>query len=181
MKKLVSFLLLVLLVTACSKQEPKEQVEPKEEAPEVVSITFEEFQSNPDMYVDKYVKVEGTCVHTCKHGGKKMHIVGTDPEYKLVILASDKVAMFDKALEGSAVMVEGFVRVEKIDEAYLNNWEAELKADVEKQKDAGEVDEEHHENLNKIASLRKELKETGKDVIANYSIECQKFEEKVVS
>ena len=181
MKKLVSVLFLILLVAACSKEQPKEQAEQKEATPEVITITFDEFKTNPDMYVGKYVKVEGTCVHTCKHGGKKMHIVGTDPDYKLVILASDKVAMFDKALEGSGVIVEGFVRVERIDEAYLNNWEAELKTDVSKQKEAGEVIEEHHENLDKIANLRKELKETGKKVISNYSIECQNFEEKVVS
>jgi hypothetical protein len=181
MKKLVSILILVLLVAACSKEQPKPEADPQPESPEVVTITFDEFKANPESYVDKYVKIEGTCIHTCKHGGKKMHIVGADPDYRMTILASDKVAMFDKELEGSGVIVEGYVRVEKIDEAYLNNWEAELKADVDKQKEAGSVDEEHHENLDKIAHLREQLKETGKDVIANYSIECQKFEEKAVS
>ena len=178
MKKLLLIPAIAILLSACQTDAPKEQPAKDEAAVEVTTITFDQFKADPEPYVDKYVKIEGTCVHTCKHGGKKMHMVGADPDYTIKVTSSDKVAMFDKALEGSSVAVEGIVKAERVDEAYLNNWEAELKQDMEKQKESGEVNEEHHESMMQIASMRKELQESGKTQISYYSIECSKLEEK---
>lgn len=178
MKKLLIVPALAVLLSACQADAPKEQPAQEEAAIEVVALTFDQFKADPEPYVDKYVKIEGTCIHTCKHGGKKMDIVGADPEYTIKVTSGEKVTMFDKALEGSAVAVEGIVRAQRIDEAYLNNWETELKQDIEKQKESGEVNEEHDESMMQIKNMRKELEESGKTQISYYSIECSKLEEK---
>lgn len=181
MKKLFILLFISLIFSACQSDAPKEEATMDEPAIEAVTISFDQFKVDPEQYVDKYVKIEGTCVHTCKHGGKKMHMVGADPDYTVKVLASETVPMFDKELEGSKVTVEGYVRAQRIDKAYLNNWESELKQDIEKQKESGEVNEEHHESMMQIANMRKELEESGKEQISYYSIECSKFEEKAQS
>lgn len=178
MKNLIYLILVSSLLLSCQKDQKMETPDTEQSQPEVVTLTFDQFKTNPEQYVDKYVRIEGTCVHTCKHGGKKMHIVGADPEFVIKVDAGKDVVKFDKALEGSDVMVEGIVKVLHVDEAYLNNWENELKADVEKQKEAGEVTEEHEMNMEQIANLRMELKKSGKDKISYYSIECTNYKEK---
>lgn len=179
MKKIAVIFVLAVIMFACKSEAPKEEVQVVETKPEVISITFDEFKTNPENYVDKLVKVDGTCIHTCKHGGKKMHIVGEDPDFSIKVTASETVAMFDKALEGSRLSVEGIVKAQIVNEDYLNNWEAELKKDIETQEETGgEVNEEHHESLGQIENMRKELKESGKEQISYYSIECKSFEEK---
>ncbi len=178
MKKFLVLLFAALILSACKSEAPKEEPASEQAGVKAVSVTFDQFKTDPEPYVDKYIKMEGTCVHTCKHGGKKMHIVGEDPDYTVKVTASETVPMFDKELEGSKVAVEGYVRVQRIDEAYLNNWENELKQDVDKQKESGEVEEEHHESMLEIENMRKELKESGKAQISYYSIECSKFNEK---
>lgn len=177
MKKLVLLLIVAAMFSACQSDKPKEESADSKSQVEAVTITFDQFKADPEQYVDKYVKIEGTCVHTCKHGGKKMHMVGTDPDYTVKVTASETVSMFDKSLEGSKVEVEGYVRAQRIDEAYLNNWESELKQDIEKQKEDGEVNEEHQESMMQIANMRKELEESGEKQISYYSIECSAFEE----
>lgn len=74
-----------------------------------VQITPDNFPDKAGDMIGKTVEIEGMVVHVCKHGGKKMFIIGDDPDIRVKIDASDKVTVFDPELEGSTVHVTGVV------------------------------------------------------------------------
>lgn len=76
---------------------------------EAVSINPSDFPDKAPQMIGQTVEIEGLVVHVCKHGGKKMFIVGENPDIRVKIDASDKVSVFDPELEGSSVKVKGTV------------------------------------------------------------------------
>jgi len=78
-------------------------------AQEVTVLTPSEFPDKAETYLEQKVEIQGMVVHVCKHGGKKMFIVGDNPEIRVKIDASDEVSVFSSELEGSTVVVQGYV------------------------------------------------------------------------
>ena len=74
-----------------------------------IVVTPENFQEFAVNNVGKEVEIKGLVVHVCKHGGKKLFVVGEDPEKRVKITTSDKVSVFQPELEGSTIMVEGII------------------------------------------------------------------------
>jgi len=74
-----------------------------------IVISPEKFQDFAEANVGKEVEIQGMVVHVCRHGGKKMFIIGEDPEMRVKITASDKVNEFKPELEGSTVTVKGII------------------------------------------------------------------------
>lgn len=72
-------------------------------------LTPEQFQDVAENMVGKEVEIEGMVVHVCKHGGKKMFLIGEDPDVRVKITTSDKVSTFKPELEGSTVYVKGII------------------------------------------------------------------------
>jgi hypothetical protein len=79
-------------------------------AQEVAVIKPSDFPDKAEQYMGQKIQIEGMVVHVCKHGGKKMFIVGDDPDIRVKIDASDEVSVFDMELEGNTVMVQGIVQ-----------------------------------------------------------------------
>jgi hypothetical protein len=75
----------------------------------VLAITPEKFQEMAVNNVGKEVEIQGLVVHVCKHGGKKLFIVGDDPEKRVKVTTSDKVSVFEPELEGSTIWVKGII------------------------------------------------------------------------
>lgn len=73
-------------------------------------ITPENFQDFATNNVGKEVEIKGMVVHVCQHGGKKMFIIGEDPDKRVKIDASEKVSVFKPELEGSTVLVQGTIQ-----------------------------------------------------------------------
>lgn len=88
------------LLIACNNQNSEEST----------TITSAEFATVAENLIDQTVRIEGTVMHVCKHGGKKMFI----NEDRVKIIASEKLASFDLALEGSTVIVTGIIREESV-------------------------------------------------------------------
>jgi len=87
--------------------------------------TFQDFAVNN---VGKEVEIKGMVVHVCKHGGKKLFIIGEDPEKRVKITTSDKVSVFEPELEGSTIMVKGIIEPiaeEELPEAEKSNQDAD--------------------------------------------------------
>jgi len=75
----------------------------------VIAVTPEKFQDFASENVGKQVEIQGMVVHVCRHGGKKLFIVGEDPEMRVKITASEKVSVFEPELEGSTIKVQGII------------------------------------------------------------------------
>ncbi|MBI9072056.1 MAG: hypothetical protein JEY94_10675 [Melioribacteraceae bacterium] len=181
LRSILSLLIAAFLFTACAK---KEETKPVEKADtEITKVSVEEFDSVAVNLVGKTVEVKGTVVHVCEHGGKRCHIVGEDQKTKVKIEAG-KVEKFEKELEGSDITAIGVVAELRIDNAYLDNWEKETNA-VEKEVEGkgihdgqDEDAEDHHakeSTLKQIETLRVKLKESGKEFLGYYSIECSEY------
>lgn len=176
---------------------------------ELVSLTITDFDEQAANFVGKEVQISGLVNHTCKHGGKRMFIIDEETEQTVKIEAGENITSFDAELEGSDVMVTGIVNELIIDEAYLLEWEEEIKEEMSKLPEEGEETEhaegeeetehaegegegehehasgglgekadmgEHISGFEKIDDYRKQIKESGKDHLSFYSIECISFE-----
>lgn len=77
--------------------------------------------------VDKQISVEGICTHICQHGGRKIFLMGSN-DSKIIRIESGDFGAFDQKCINSVVSVKGTLCEERIDEAYLQRWEASVAA-----------------------------------------------------
>lgn len=141
LKKMFLLALSLALIIGCSQK--------SDEATEAATeVTVAQAIQQADQYVDKAVKLEGTVVHVCTHGGKRMFITGENPDERLKITIGADIGAFDVSLEGSVVEVEGVMKEQRIDAAYIDQREADIASDEKSEK--GEIEhigEEHsHEH-----------------------------------
>ena len=107
-----NFLLVVAaaaLISACGNT-GKEGVSSKAGlAGDCTQVEFTSLVENPGEYVGKNISIEGKVVHVCMHSGKKMFIVGENPDIRLFITAGDEMPKFPTELLGSEIVVEGML------------------------------------------------------------------------
>jgi hypothetical protein len=155
--------------------------EKKEEVSQQLSVA--EITEKAPEYVGKTVAVSGTIVHVCKHGGKRLFMIGEDPKERFKVTAGTAIGSFDVKLEGSDAVATGIIEEQRIDEAFLNSWEVEMNTDTKPEvghqgHQPGEKQEDHDSNQNQqIASMRKQLAESGKDHLSFYSLKCESMKE----
>lgn len=151
------------------------------------ALTVSELLTQAPELVGKEVTFEGTVDHVCKHGGKRMFLVGTTAEERIKVTLGEGELVFKPEMEGSDVVVKGIVEELKIDKAYLDQWESEVMAETEGEAaskvhmgEAGHEANEGNKNddLEKIANFRTQIQDSGKDHISFYSVNCLSYEEK---
>ncbi len=103
-KNVFGILAIAAIMVSCgnSAQEKKSETEA---AP--VAVEFASLIETPADYLDKDITIEGNVVHVCEHSGKKMFIVGENPDIRLFITAGEEVPVFPMELLGSAISVSG--------------------------------------------------------------------------
>ena len=118
----------VMMIAACFLSAcggGKKQAQNAEEA--VAAMSIDEVMAKAAGLVDQTVTIEGVCSHTCSHGAKKMFLVGSDDSKTLRIEAGE-LGAFDTKVVNNIVTVKGVIKEERIDEAYLVDWENRLKS-----------------------------------------------------
>jgi len=139
------------------------------------------FDKQADSCIDKPVIIEGTVLHLCKHGGKRMFLVDGTDSIRIEVTAGPKIIKFDDALVGSRVRVYGTLKEERIDAKYLNEWEAEVVKPEENHSVGihtgakGHEDQGVQEKLDQINGMREDLRNSGKDHLSFFSIEADNF------
>ena len=188
-RKLIVLSALILLLASCGNQNKQ-----TDESISASETTVAELLDNASPLANQTVKVTGTVVHVCRHGGQRLFIVGQDSEDRFRITTGEDIAEFKIDLEGSQIEVTGIVNELIIDETYLAEWESEvaLGADEHSRGEGHEggighgehaegesAEEEQSEGdnseaeatLENIQSLRDEITESGKDHLSDYWIE----------
>ena len=112
----------------------KKQAQTAEQA---TAMSIDEVMAKAADLVEQTVVIEGVCTHTCSHGAKKMFLVGSDDSKTLRIEAGE-LGAFDTKVVNNVVTVNGILKEERIDEAYLQDWEARVKAQTEEKHGNGE-------------------------------------------
>jgi len=184
LKKTVLIVLPVLVLAACGGapvEEPAVEEAVAEAPVEIQVVELAALLESTAGYVGKEIAVTGTVEHVCKHGGKRLFIMGEDPEMRFKITAGEKVGAFEAELEGSTITVTGIVEEEIIDEAYIDSLETEAEAEAAAEEaheeGADETTDEHHPGEgDRAAHLRQMLAESGSDQLSFYSLDCNAFE-----
>ena len=180
-KRLFPLMIVFLMAMFACNQGTKETASTtKNDTTRLAVLTFEK---QADSCIDKPVIIEGTVLHLCKHGGKRMFLVDGTDSIRVEITAGPNIVKFEESLIGSRVRVFGTLREERIDAKYLNDWEAEVKKPDDNHNVGvhtgakGHEDQGVKEKLDQINAMRDDLKKSGKDHLSFFSIEADKFTE----
>jgi len=178
-RKILGVAALIAILASCGNKTQKEETTGKE----VTKVTVDEVLADMQKYVDQEVIISGIVNHVCSHGGKRMFIMGSNPDAAIKITPDDAIGVFEKELEGSDVLVTGIVKELRIDEAYVDNLEKEVAegADNEAIHDhsAGTHDEEaENEKQAQLDAMRNKIAESEQGYYSQFWIEASEFEVK---
>lgn len=109
LKGFYSIMIVAALLTSCGNSGTRNISATSDSSESAVEVAFDSLSSNPDRYVGKNVIVEGKVVHVCVNSGKKLFIVGNNPDVMLFIAAGENMPKFPLELLGSEVVVEGLI------------------------------------------------------------------------
>ena len=153
---LLAVLVLSIVFIGCSKQDVAggSAAAPK--------LSVAEFMTKSGDYAGNDITLTGTVVHVCKHGGKKMFLMGENPDDRVKVTASEDLGFFDVSLEGNMVEVIGTVDQMVVDEAVLCSMEEDMKHQDGMEEQSG--------NQEQIDALRNQMVEEGAERLEFYSV-----------
>ena len=97
------------------------------EAARPAALEIDELLASADSLAGKTVTIEGVCTHTCRHGARKIFLMGSD-DTQTVRVESGELCSFDPQCVNRIVRVTGTLDEQRVDEAYLAAWEEQTKA-----------------------------------------------------
>jgi hypothetical protein len=106
-RNLISFAVVVLIISSCSNTGKKEASSRPGDTTGTAKVEFALLMANPADYLGKTISVEGKVVHVCTHSGKKLFITGENPDVMLYVQAGEEMPKFPMELLGSKIVVEG--------------------------------------------------------------------------
>lgn len=155
---------------------------------EAAAMEIDAVLADAEQLTGQEIELEGICTHICKHGGTKIFLMGSDDQKTLRIEAA-KLGSFDQKCVNSIVKVKGVLVEDRIDEAYLQRWEAQVAAqtatqhgeteagcDTEKaaRGETGNTVAERIADFRTKIAARKEA--TGKEYLSFYHVEALAYE-----
>ena len=158
----------VIAFSSCNSNKKTSETENETETIQTI-VTVDELLANAEQEIDNVVLLEGVCSHICSHGGKKLFLMGDDDSKTIRVEASDDIGAFKPESVNSIVKVKGTLKEERIDEAYLTQWEARL---------AEGVVDEHGEDGE---GCETELKAQGQEDLDSETARIKDFREKIAA
>ncbi|WP_373825252.1 hypothetical protein [Bacteroides heparinolyticus] len=126
-----------LTLTACgNKVRNADNVTTTEQTAGVLEV--DSLLMRAEALTNQEVTIEGVCTHACKHGATKIFLMGSDDTQTIRVEAGE-LGSFDTKCVNSIVRVKGTLMEQRVDEAYLQKWESQLKeASAQKHGEQGE-------------------------------------------
>lgn len=103
----------------------------------IKTYTIDQALAEGEKLVGDTITVTGVCTHVCKHGAKKMFVMGENDENTLRVEASEKVGSFVDVVNNN-VTATGVFEETRIDEAYLADWEAKVLESLQNEPEHGD-------------------------------------------
>ena len=123
----IAIMAMTFIGTSCGNKQQKSASEATTEQSASSALEIDSLLANAESLAGQEVTIEGVCTHTCKHGAKKIFLMGSD-DTQVIRVEAGTLGTFDPKCVNSIVRVTGTLKEQRIDEAYLQNWEAQLKA-----------------------------------------------------
>ncbi len=169
-----AFLLLLAGVGCGNRTTKAESAVAAAEAAVGEALQIDDLLAGADSLAGKEVWIEGVCTHACKHGARKIFLMGRK---------------FDPQCVGSIVRVKGILREQRVDEDYLRSWEEQVRTQAGEQHGttAAGCDSEKKARgetaatvEGRIADFRRKIAERnaaeGKPYLSFYFVEAQSYE-----
>lgn len=185
---LVAFMAFSALTFSACSNNKKNDTQQVSEATSSAALSIDEVLASADSLAGKEVTIQGICTHTCKHGATKIFLMGSD-DTKTIRVEACKLGSFDSKCVNSIVEVKGTLVEDRIDEAYLQNWEKQLSTQTEKQHGDGEAGcdtekkargETGNTAQERIADFRAKIAQqkaqTGKDYLSFYHVDAASYD-----
>lgn len=185
-KTILALAAIALGLAACNGR-PNKSNTAQTAAPAALEI--DSLLARAEQLVDQPVTIEGVCTHICRHSGRRIFLMGSDNTQTIRVEAAE-LGSFDTKCVNNAVRVEGTLREQRIDEAYLQQWELQL-AEQKAEQDAAKPAADHcateqkaqGETANtpegRIADFRKRIaqrkEQSGKDYLSFYFVEAKSY------
>ena len=148
------------------------------EAARPAALEIDELLASADSLAGKTVTIEGVCTHTCRHGARKIFLMGSD-DTQTVRVESGELGSFDPQCVNRIVRVTGTLDEQRVDEAYLAAWEEQTKeagCDAEKaaRQETGATVAERIADFRAKIAARKAVE--GKDYLSFYYVTATSYE-----
>ena len=91
-------------------------------------LEVDDILARADSLTGKTFTTEALCTHICAHGGGKIFLMGSDDTKTIRVEAGTKIGSFKPETVNNLVRITGKLVEQRIDEAYLTEWEAQVKA-----------------------------------------------------
>ena len=184
----IAIVAMTFIGTSCGNKQQKSASEATTEQSASSALEIDSLLANAESLAGQEVTIEGVCTHTCKHGAKKIFLMGSDDTQTIRVEAA-KLGSFDTKCVNSIVRVTGTLKEQRVDEAYLQQWESRLKAAAAEKHGEGETGcstekKARGETANtpeaRIADFRakiaKRQAESGKPYLSFYYMEAANYE-----
>ena len=178
MKKHLAISLLALAFIGCNNggTNSESTTENQVKNNEIVLLTVDQLLDKKDKLIDKEIIFKGTVDHVCKHSGKRAFVFGSTEDLRIKIEAGGEIRGFDADLIGSDIEVRGILKEKRIDEAYINQMEDNMKENHDGEGDGeGHDEEENKEQKDQIKKLREEIASTEKGYKSIYHVDGISF------
>lgn len=110
---------------------PKQTTQATAQAVTADVLQIDDLLSKAGDLIGTEVEAEGVCTHICKHGGGKIFLMGSDDTKTIRIEAGKEFGKFKSETVNNVVRVKGTLVEQRVDEAYLTQWEEQVKAKTE--------------------------------------------------
>ncbi len=184
--------LVAFTIQGCNSKKQKNSDPVKTEQTNLASqkiLQVDDLLKEAEAMSGKEVEIEGICTHICKHGGKKIFLMGSDDTKTIRIEAGKEFGNFKPETVNNVVRVKGTLVEDRIDEAYLVQWEEKIKAQTEEKHgttEAGCSSEQKargetvaNSTTERINNFRKRIAERsekeGKNYLSFYHIDATQY------
>ncbi len=184
----VTIVAIACITLSCVNKGTNNKGTKKSEVKSTISaaIDVDSLLSQASSFIGKKVTIEGICTHICKHGGRKIFLMG---EGQSLRIEGGEVGKFEQKCVNSIVTVTGILIEDRIDETYLLKWEAKIAEQVKEEHGDGEAgcsaeqkarQEKGNTPTERIANFRSKIAQnkvdTGKEYLSFYHISALSYE-----
>lgn len=139
MKKSALLLIsIILLISVSCKQKKKQETHLKTEKIEIsekkspthTTYSVDEILENAPSFINKEIIIKGHCTHICAHTKRKLFLDNSDHSLTLRVEPKEN-RPYNEVFIDKEVSVYGYLVEDRIDEAYLNDWEEQIATNSE--------------------------------------------------
>ncbi|MCU4155527.1 hypothetical protein J1N10_06035 [Carboxylicivirga sp. A043] len=167
MKNSIVLMMSILLLVACGQKKSSSSENVTVQKTEVIDVA--QVLDKAENSIDKEVVFKGWVSHVCKHSGRRCFLKSEDGSVSIRVEAGGQINGFNKELTGSQLRVVGVMKVKKLDEQYLDEWQAKVEA-AHKHEDVEEGGEHCSAEMDNINEMREWMKKNGKDYYPIYFV-----------